>query len=37
MNENKQAIDFLGQVLMERIRDEAIDEWERIFRCKMRS
>ena len=36
MDDNKQILDFFGQILMERIRDEAIDDWERIFQGKMR-
>lgn len=36
MSDNKQVLDLFGQVLMGRIRDEAIDDWERIFQGKMR-
>ncbi|MBD7970447.1 epimerase [Paenibacillus gallinarum] len=36
MSDNKPVLDFFGQFLMERIRDEAIDDWERIFQGKMR-
>ncbi|MBE1556974.1 epimerase [Sporosarcina limicola] len=36
MSDNKQALDLFGKVLMERIRDEAIDDWERILQGKMR-
>jgi hypothetical protein len=36
VSENKQVLDFFGQVLIERVRDEAIDDWERIFQGKMR-
>jgi len=35
MSDDKQALDFFGKVLMSRIRDEAIDHWERIFQGKM--
>lgn len=36
MIDNKQVLDYFGQVLMREIRDEAIDDWERIFQGKMR-
>lgn len=36
VSDNKQVLDFFGQVLIGRIRDEAIDDWERIFQGKMR-
>jgi hypothetical protein len=35
MSDDKQALDFFGKVLMSKIRDEAIDDWERIFQGKM--
>lgn len=36
MSDNKRALDLFGEVLMNRIRDEAIDDWERIFQGKMK-
>ncbi|GAC44241.1 hypothetical protein [Paenibacillus popilliae] len=36
MSDNNQVLNFFGQILMEKIRDEAIDDWERIFQGKMR-
>jgi hypothetical protein len=36
VSDNKHALDFFGQILIERIRDEAIDDWERIFQGKTR-
>lgn len=36
MSDDKQILDFFGQILIERIRDEAIDDWERISQGKMR-
>lgn len=36
MSDNKQVLDYFGQLLIENIRDEAIDDWERIFQGKMK-
>lgn len=36
MDKHKEALDFFGKVLMEQVRDEAIEDWERILGGKMK-
>ncbi|TAA72665.1 epimerase [Planococcus salinarum] len=36
MSNHKEALDFFGKVLIEQVRDESIEDWERILGGKMK-